>query len=398
MSTRTLCGSLVTSISIVVLPIARAELPALQPFQTLEPTQGEVSPDPNQPNQTPFFGASLALDQGILLSGMPGAFDSTGRVAIFTRNAAGSWVRSGTLTGNETTQAPRFGNHVALAGGRALVASSTQVYVFRKTTSGWRQTQRLRFPEPVNVADLDWNGSIAIVGVGGSATNGFYAFGLTSTGWLQRIGKFNGHDTASGDEFGSHVALAGSLVAIGAPGDNADQGAAYVFACSLANGCRERQKLLANDGEPGDRFGEAIDLISHVLVVGATLADPERDETGFLIRQGAGYVFLRPNAEWIETQKLRPTSDESDFYYGLGSAVAVSSQRVLISSSGDPTAVPVPKTFLYDWSGGLLIATHQFGQGFDLLISGATAIAGEGGNLAPFVGYADVYRLPPDLP
>jgi len=390
-------GLLVAVIAtILASPLARAELPSLQPFQTLEPTPDEVSPDPQQPPQTVFFGSSVALDHSTLLSGMPGIFESEGRVAIFTRNAAGSWARSDTLTASDPTRGARFGNHVALAGDRALIASNTEVYVFSRKTSGWRQTQKLRFLEPVSIADLDWNGSLAIVGVGNTSSNGFYAFGLTSAGRLQRIGKFTAHDTAPTDQFGSHVALSGAIVAIAAPGYNAAQGAAYVFGCSLANGCRERQKLLANDGAPHDRFGTSIDLVNRVLVVGAPNVDPEFDDTGSLSHSGAGYVFVRPNSEWIETQKLRPTLDESRVYTGLGFEVAVSTKRVLISSPGVP-GVSAPKTFLYDWSGGALVATHTFGQGFHLLVSAATAIAGDGGSRAG-TGFADVYHLPPDRP
>ena len=345
---------------------------------------------------TPAFGASLALDQGVLLSGMPGAFNSQGRVAIFTRNAAGAWVRSGTLTASNPTLGARFGHSVALAGGRALVASNTEVYVFRKRTDGWRQTQKLHFLEPVNVADLDWSGSVAIVGVGNDRTNGFYAFGLTSTGWLQRIGKFTARDTAPNDRFGSRVALAGTLAAIAAPGYNGEQGAAYTFRCSLTDGCRERQKLLANDGEPRDRFGTSIDLISGVLVVGARGVDPTGNDTGTVAQSGAGYVFLNSNGTWIETHKLRPTVEEAPVYTALGFEVAVSPKRILISSPGSP-GLSAPKTFLYDWSGGSLIATHSLGQGFTLLVSGTTAVAGEGGQTNG-IGYAEVYRLPADLP
>ena len=108
-------------------------------------------------------------------------------------------------------------------------------------------------------------------------------------------------------------------------------------------------------------------------------------------------MFVRPNSEWIETQKLRPTVDESRFYTGLGFEVAVSTKRVLISSPGSP-GFTEPQTFLFDWSGGALVATHTFGQGFHLRVSGATVIAGEGGNQPPFIGFADVYHLPPDIP
>lgn len=406
MSTDAVRGLLISTFAaIIAAPPARAELPSLQPLQTVEPKTSGVYPDPQGVSQTPFFATSLALDGNISLSGMPGAFDFAGRVAIFSRNAAGSWVRTGTLKARDAAARALFGNDVALAGGRALVASETSVYVFTLSNGAWRQTQKLVFDEPVKIADLDWNGSVAVIGVGvddlATRSNGVYAFGLTSTGQLQRIAKFTAHDTAPNDLFGNRVAIAGTVVAIAAPGYNSDQGAAYFFTCSLLS-CRERQKLLASDGKPGDEFGSSVDVRTHVLVVGAIAADPaSQQEDG---ATGAGYVFVRSNGDWIETQKLGPTAAESVPFRGLGSAVAVTDQRVLISALGMPGFSP-GLVFVYDWSGGSLVATHVLsdalplaGYGDSFAIVGSTAVVGFSEDGIPPVGFADVYRLPPEIP
>jgi hypothetical protein len=82
--------------ALAAAPLARAELPRLQAAQTLRPLPEEVLPDPQGFPESPLFGAALALAGAPALSGMPGAFDDAGRVAIFTRRG-GSWVRTGTL-------------------------------------------------------------------------------------------------------------------------------------------------------------------------------------------------------------------------------------------------------------------------------------------------------------
>lgn len=388
--------------AVIAAPLARAELPSLRPTQTLMPAFREVLPDPEGFPQQPLFASSLALERNTLLSGMPGAFDFTGRVAIFTKNAAGAWKRSGSLKASDAAPDARFGNVVALAGGRALVASDSSVYVFASQGGVWRQTQKLSFGARVRIADLDWNGSIAIVGVGmndlGRRSNGVYAFRSTKNGKLRQIARFTAHDTAAGDLFGNRVALAGTAVAISAPGYNSDQGAVYVFTCN-ARGCRERQKLLSNDGRPGDGFGSAIDLHGGVLVVGAPAADSTSQQDG---STGAAYVFLRCGRDWAETQKLGAIAKESAPYGLMGFKVAVGAKRVLVTALGLPGFSP-GIVLVYDWSAGALVATHALtvdraGYGDSLVLRGRKAIVGMTDDGIPPVGFADTYTLPPDIP
>jgi FG-GAP repeat len=372
-------------VAIAAVPAARAELPQLRPFQTLEPREVEVFPDPEQSMQTPLFGASVALDGSIALSGMPGAADLAGRVAVFTRNASGSWVRSATLKASDAAAGAEFGKVVALASGRAFVASRTGVYAFALTNGVWRQTQKLSFDVPVRIADLAWNGSVAIVGVGvddqGKRNSGAYLFALSGTGQLQRIARFTAHDTAARDLFGGRIA-----VAITAPGYNSDQGAAYYFTCT-STGCRERQKLLANDGKPGDHFGSSVDLRTRALVVGAPAATPTSQRAAGAL--GAAYVFERPDDTWIERQKLGVTAAESEPYW------------VLVSAPG-LAGFAFGFVFVYDWSGGSLVATHALprweGYGSSLELVGNRAIVGFPDDGVPPIGFADVYYLPPHMP
>ena len=399
MNTGTMRGLLTLALAaLAAAPLARAELPSLQSVQTLRPLPEETT-DPQGDPQAPLFGSSLALAGNTALSGMPGAFDNEGRVAIYTRRG-GSWVRTGTLQAKDAASGAEFGSDVALAAGRALVASRTAVYVFALSDGTWRQTQKLMFDGPVQIADLDWSGSVAIVGVGvnnlGTRSNGVYAFALTSSGQLQRVAKFSAHDTAPEDMFGNRVAIAGTAVAITAPGYNADQGAAYFFVCG-ASGCFERQKLLATDGKPGDLFGSAVAIRTHVLVVGAQAADPERPEDDGA--RGAGYVFVRPNSTWIETQKLGATAVESEPYRALGAAVALTTDRVLVGGVGLPGFAPA-FVLVYDFSGGSLVPTHILpGFGGSLALVGNTAIVGTPFNSSSFPeGQADVFNLPPAIP
>jgi hypothetical protein len=112
--------------ALAAAPLARAELPRLETTQTLRPLFEEVNPDPPNFPESPVFGSSLALVGNTLLSGMPGAFDHEGRVAIFTRRG-GSWVRTGTLQATDAAEThwrlhhdgDRTGDDLPLGGDRA---------------------------------------------------------------------------------------------------------------------------------------------------------------------------------------------------------------------------------------------------------------------------------------
>ncbi|MGH8188253.1 MAG: hypothetical protein ACREUC_16975, partial [Steroidobacteraceae bacterium] len=108
--------ALATLVALTYSQASLAELPLMEATQMIEPKPDEVdNPDPTQPPQTPFFSSDVSLQGSVALVGMPGAFDLEGRVAMFTRNGSGTWVRSGTLKAADAADNAQFGSHVALS-------------------------------------------------------------------------------------------------------------------------------------------------------------------------------------------------------------------------------------------------------------------------------------------
>jgi hypothetical protein len=218
---------------------------------------------------------------------------------------------------------------------------------------------------------------------------------------LQQLAVLAPPDTQNRDQFGADVAVYQTLIAATAPGYNSDQGAAYVFSCSTT--CTQRQKLLAADGEPDDRFGDAVDLYGGLLVVGAPEADPARgdwneptSETNPLAK-GAAYVFVPSAGVWVEQQRLRPTTSESYKYWRFGGAVAISDEEVLVRSAGGLEAWESALVFVYPRRGGALVTTHQLAVidhgDFNMSVSHRTAVVGFPYD-ATYTGYANTYVLP----
>ena len=381
---------------------ARAELPTLYPTSELRPLTNEIDPRPGQIPQTTFFGSDAAVLGNVSIVGMPGAFDLEGRVGIFLKDASGAWLRRGTLKASDRKTLAQFGAHVAMVNRRALVASEKAVYVFQLISGAWKQTHKLTFNGAAQISDLDWQGDLAVIGVQSDSTSDAAYVYDTSANGMRRIARLVGHDSRASDEFASRVAVYGQDVVATAPGYGAEQGAAYTFSCT-ASECRERQKLIVIDGEPGDRFGSAADIDQNLLVIGAANANErigdasEEPSTSNYRAGGAGYVFLRNSGTWSDLQTLRPTPAQHNWYWSLGYDVAISGTRILISAPYGVDSWDDGLVFSYRRSGATFVAngvmTYQSSQGTSLSIHGTTSVIG-----APDVdwwtGSAAIYSVP----
>jgi hypothetical protein len=380
--------------------IAQAALPELPPAQVLKPSVEDLQPDPEQPPAEAQFGVDVAIqDGGVAAVGLPGANDGAGRVAIFSRDASGTWIRRATLTAQDSTAGARFGKEVSLSGRHVLVAATNAIYVFEGAGAIWQERQRLALS--ATVSDVALAGRLVIVGNGVYGENGAQVFRLGRDGRLHAVAQLLPSDVQAADRFGASVAISGSTVAITAPDYNRAEGAAYVFTCNEF-GCVQRQKLLANDGAHG-RFGESVAVLGNTLVVGAPAADPvdgnPEEPTGEnnFNAQGAAYVFVRSAGTWVETQKLRVTPEEYDWYYNLGLSVALSADSIVIGAPYGLTRVVPGKIFIYQRMGTMYVATHvntgAEGLGHSVAISGSTVLSG-----APLEywdqGEADLYTIP----
>ena len=246
-----------------------------------------------------FFGAAVAIDGDVAAIGA--FFDDCedasldcGSVYVFRYNGA-NWIEEEKLVGSDTTTSDLFGAAIALRGDVLLVGSPN--------------------------ADCD----------AGANCGAAYRFQHNGKDWVEEE-RLTASDAAPFDLFGSSAALAGDVMALGAPGTecqsgSADCGAAYVFRQDGA--VWQERKLRALDEHADDTFGESVTVADDVLVVGAG----GDDCGGGALSCGAAYVFRRDRTEWFEQVKLFSPNPGNNERFGAvlsldTGVVAVGASRV----------------------------------------------------------------------
>ncbi|MCA9923399.1 MAG: FG-GAP repeat protein [Anaerolineales bacterium] len=124
-------------------------------------------------------------------------------------------------------------------------------------------------------------------------------------------------DLEAEDWLGINIATEGKMVAIGArygDGVSENSGVVYIFE-KTRHGWIQTGKLMANDGEPNDNFGEAIAINGNTIVIGSRL----NNENG--VDSGGVYVFEKTGrgrqASWEQVAKLVGDDTESGDHFGV---------------------------------------------------------------------------------
>ena len=151
-----------------------------------------------------------------------------------------------------------------------------------------------------------------------------YVFGRSQAGWEER-GFVRASDLLAGDDL-CCVAVSGERMVIGAPGRGAGRGAAYVFRRGNS-GWQEEQILTAVVSDANDRFGAAVAIDGTRIIVGAPGEDSaartvDGDATNNSAADaGAAYVFTFDGTTWARSGYLKAqNADPGDRF---GTAVAV---------------------------------------------------------------------------
>jgi hypothetical protein len=238
------------------------------------------------------------------------------------------------LIGEDNSEGNTFANVVSMRDGSIVIGAinadrqgkeSGEAYIFN--TKG----KQLHSLIPDNGAAGDLFGSAV-------AVRGRYA--IIGAPYSDRLGKDSGiaylFDTvegkqireliaeggATGDLFGSAVALNDSYALVGAPSrdDRAkDSGAAYLF--DLRSG-KQLQKLTADDTGLSDSFGYSVSLNDRVALVGA----PYSDRRG----KDAGGAYLFQLADGKQIRKINPDSGDLGDLFGY--SVAINSSYAIVSA------------------------------------------------------------------
>ncbi len=288
-----------------------------------------------------FFGHAVAVDGDWAVVGAPGESWSRGAAYLFERSASG-WQLRARLVASDGAAEDFFGAAVALGNGVVMVgapnagdesAGTGKVYLFVEPERGWRDMQETAVlkAEDGAVAQafgiaLAFDEGILVVGAPGRADSDLqgavYLFGGSGDRWTQKA-KLSASDGEKGDLFGYALDKMGDSVVVGAYGKERGRGAAYLFRKpgSGWSDVTEDRILLAPAGKSGERFGVSVALVEGGVAVGADL----ESENG----EGAGaiYLFSEPDRTGI---KIIPDDGHPD--QGFGFALAAFGNTLVVGA------------------------------------------------------------------
>jgi MYXO-CTERM domain-containing protein len=269
-------------------------------------------------------------------------------VALILARSGTTWSQQAAVTPADGGTGGGFGCSVAVSGDIAIVGAldyragtggnqgASFVFVRRGTT--WTQQAELTASDGATGdgfgSSVAVSGGAAVVGapkhrVLGSAGQGAaYVFARSGTTWTQQA-ELTASDGAAGDDFGSSVAVSGGTAVVGAPmqtvAGNAEQGAAYIFAQSGTTWARQAE-LTASDGAAGDGFGSSVAVSGRTVIVGAPNHGVDHNE------QGSAYIFVQDGAAWAEQVEL--TAGDGAVGGLFGSSVSISGGTAIVGALG----------------------------------------------------------------
>ncbi len=225
------------------------------------------------------------------------------------------------------------------------------------------------------------NGNVSISTAGGSTTSGS-SYTVTSTYFpaSQQGNKLVGTGAVGASMQGYSVAISGdgNTVIVGAPNDNSNEGAAFVFVRS-GGGWTQEAKLVGTGaiGVAQQGISVALNGDGNTAVVGGYVDNSD---------QGAVWVFTRSGGTWTQQAKLVGTSPASPARQGSAVSASADGNTILVGGNNDNFNQGAAWVFVRSsgtWSqqGGKLVGTGNVGsasQGSAVALSadGNTAVLG----------------------
>ncbi len=253
------------------------------------------------------FGRSVSMGADVAVVGSP-LVGGTGAAYVYRFDGT-SWFEEQKLTASDAAGGDYFGFSVSVFGDALMVGAVADdgkgaAYLYRFDGTSWVEEQKLTASDGgagASFGIVSMTSDAAIIGAYGGA-GAAYIFGFDGTSWVEEH-KLTASDGAGGDSFGTSVSLSGDAALIGAFGDDGQRGSAYVFRFDGTSWVEE-QKLTSSEREGGDAYGFSVSLLGTLALVGA----PEDDGDS-----GAGYLYRFDGANWSESQKLTGIGGQSAF-------------------------------------------------------------------------------------
>jgi hypothetical protein len=283
-----------------------------------------------------FFGRGVALsaDGNTALVGDPGHAVRAGAAWVF-RRSGGEWAVQSMLLPSDESGPGQFGRSVALTGDGALALVggfadaqfAGAAWTFAQSGGTWTQEgTKLTPTEAVGEAmfgrgvALSADGTTAAVGGtrDSAGAGSVWTYTRSGGGWEQTGPKLTGAGEVGRGQLGEAVALSGdgSTLVAGAPADELNTGAAWVFVRSGATWAEQGPKLTGGDEVPPAAFGYSVSLSQDgATAIAGGYSDNER--------MGAAWVFARALGEWTQDgAKLTGAGEVGEGRFGYGVALS----------------------------------------------------------------------------
>ena len=298
------------------------------------------------------LGGAVATDGNLFVVGLPnadvGATDR-GRVVVY-RTEGGLLVEDDVIDVPDTHFATNFGASLALEDNQLVIGApgtdptqakgglaALQAAIFSRLNDGSWAIKETLSPMNGNAGDA-FGASVAIagstiaVGAPGDAegvdSGAAYVFEFADN-LVQQMRKLKPEGGNSGAAFGASVAAARGRIAVGAPGsmvNNALTGSVTMFEQISDNlmDLADRGTTTGSQSAAGDSFGQSVALTADTLVVGA----PGEDGTG--TDQGAAYLYDPQNL--VQRTRIAPDTPEDNATFGR--AVSANASSVAVGAPG----------------------------------------------------------------
>jgi FG-GAP repeat len=144
--------------------------------------------------------------------------------------------------------------------------------------------------------------------------------------WVQQA-KLTSSDGQANDHFGSAIAISGDTVVVGV-----EEKAVYVFVKPAGGWSDMTQTATLTPSQQVNYFGFAVAIDGDTIAVGVPGANS---------RYGGAYVYVRPAGGWKDMTETAQLTTTTQYYYSIGTSVAISGHTILASSYLSPALVYV---------------------------------------------------------
>ena len=283
----------------------------------------------------------------------------TSTVMAILAMAASAFVPTGELHGQRYGAGVAVGNGQVLVGEPGASALTGVVYVYERTSDGWSEAGRLSVSPVTGPPDafgsaLDAEGEVALIGSPGWAdgTGAVFVFRSDGRGGWSEAAQLVARTRGEGARFGAAVALDDAFALISAPGEDDGAGAVYLFA---HDGSEWVQRGRFSPGEAGPGFGTQVALDGSLALVGTAPSREAAIEVHALqVDRSSGDFSMLDRFEAPEA-----FGDQS----GFGTAMAVGGSLALVGApQGTGSGAVLTYTFDTDrggWSQGATLVSFS---------------------------------------